>query len=325
MYYLGVDGGGTKTSFALMDGGGSILAAATKGNADMLRMGREIFRETLDSGVAQVCNAAGILRSEIAYSVFGITCLGDEIIEDIPIVEGIIREMMQSDSFLAINDVEVGWAGSLACQPGLHLVAGTGAIGYGVDNKGNAERSSGWGPEIGDEGSAFWLGLKLLSLFTRETDGREPKSGIYEMIRKEFRLNNNYELLQILYQDMKMKRESVAALSVLLHQLALAGESKAIRVFEEAANELGHVVKSLIYRLQFAEGVEIPVSYSGGVFKSGRFILEPLQRALEEYPVRLIQPCMQPVMGAALYAYKKLHPSADLSELIRTLQIQEGV
>lgn len=321
MFFLGVDGGGTKTSFALMDGNGIVKAMTTKGNADILRRGAEAVRAMLEDGISQVCQTAGINREAITYSVLGIPSLGDEIIEGIPKVEEMIRGVLRSERFLAVNDVEVGWAGSLACQPGIHLVAGTGAIGYGVDALGNKARSSGWGPELGDEGSAHWIGHKLLSLFSREADEREARTGIYDLVRKEFNLTNDFELFQVMSTDLN-RREAVAGLAVLLYQLAINGETKAIQVFEEAAKELSLTSISILRRLQFNDGEEIPVSYSGGVFKSGPYVLEPLQKLLTKFNAKLIQPRLEPVQGAVLYAYKLHNHVNDVSDIALKLQKQ---
>ncbi len=81
--------------------------------------------------------------------------------------EAMVGELVGGRDYQCVNDVEVGWAGSLACKPGLHMVAGTGSIGFGRDPQGCTARcGGGWGGEfIGDEGSAHWLGRKLLQLF----------------------------------------------------------------------------------------------------------------------------------------------------------------
>ena len=40
------------------------------------------------------------------------------------------------------------------------------------------------GPLIGDEASGYWIGLKLLNLFTKMRDGRLEKDSIYDLIKK---------------------------------------------------------------------------------------------------------------------------------------------
>ena len=62
------------------------------------------------------------------------------------------------------------------------------------------------------------------------------------------------------------------------------------------------IVKALLNKLQFMPEKEVSVSYSGGVFKAGEFILKPLKEFLSKERVKFNQPILQPVTGAALYA-----------------------
>ncbi len=77
----------------------------------------------------------------------------------------IIKQIFKNSKYEIANDAKVGWAGSLACKPGINIVSGTGSIAYGIDNNENSLRIGGWGPNIGDEGSAFWLGKKCFRNF----------------------------------------------------------------------------------------------------------------------------------------------------------------
>lgn len=64
-----------------------------------------------------------------------------------------------------ISDVELGlWAalGRAGAPMGVYLVAGTGSIALGRDDRGRLARAGGLGPRTGDEGSGFWLGREFL-------------------------------------------------------------------------------------------------------------------------------------------------------------------
>ncbi|HYB44654.1 MAG TPA: BadF/BadG/BcrA/BcrD ATPase family protein, partial [Candidatus Methylomirabilis sp.] len=62
----------------------------------------------------------------------------------------------------AISDVEAAHLGALGERPGILLLAGTGSIALGRDGRGRWARAGGWGPLLGDEGSAFWIGREWL-------------------------------------------------------------------------------------------------------------------------------------------------------------------
>lgn len=303
MYYLGVDGGGTRTEFILIDGEGRIISYRRKGPGNYLQIGRDKLQAVLSQGLAEVTKEAGISNSDITYAFFGLPVYG-EVEEAIPLLEGMVGDLLQSNCFRCGNDVEVGWAGSLACQPGINLVGGTGAIGFGKDKSGKTARAGGWGYYCGDEGSAYWLGRKLLSLFGKEADGRLEKTPLYQLVKEEFGLRNDFDLITVVYDELQMKRERIAELALLLYKAATEGDQEAITLYEEAAYEYSLIVKAIITKLSFAPEEKITVSYSGGVFKAGELILKPLQEFLSTEPVTLIPPILQPVTGAALYAWE---------------------
>lgn len=321
MFYLGVDGGGTKTTFVLINDRGQIISHTTKGSSYYIQIHFDNFQKVLAEGINEVCTRAGIKIHEINFAFFGLPAFG-EIAKDIPIIEAIIKDILKNQRFKCGNDVEAGWAGSLACRPGINLVAGTGSIGFGRDSFGNTARAGGWGEFCGDEGSAYWLGKRLISLFGKEADGREAKTPIYDIVRNHFGISRDFDLISIVYDVLKLKRDEIAKLALLVFQAAGQGDPKALALYHEAAYENSLTVKSLLHQLHFDRGSDIPVSYSGGVFKAGEFILAPLKKFLDEEPVRLITPALLPVTGAALYAMK-LNGQAVTEPLIEKLRKQE--
>ncbi len=299
VFYLGVDGGGTKTAFALVSPDGTIAAYAAKGTSHPDQIGMDGVRETLSAGVGDVCSQAGIKPQDIKYSFWGLPGLGENQ-EHVPLFEKIVNDILTTDNFRCGNDVEAGWAGSLACQPGVHLVAGTGAIGYGKDQSGSTARSSGWGELFGDEGSAYWLAVRLLGLFSKQSDYRLPRSPLYGLVKEALNLTHDLDLFGM--RDFLTKRDEVAKLAVIVHEAAQAGDENAVALFKDAAFEHSLTVKAIISQLNFADDEPISVSYSGGVFKSGEFILAPLREYLTPMNAELVQPKLTPTAGACLYA-----------------------
>jgi len=275
MVYLGLDGGGTKTAIVLINEAGNILSYIVKPSCHYIQIGLDGFHEILADGVKEVCKKTGKNISEIDYSFLGLPAYGENK-DDVPKLEAIVRDVLQSDCFKCGNDVEAGWAGSLACQPGINLVGGTGAIGFGRDSQGNSARASGWGYFCGDEGSAYWLGKQLISLFGKEADGREKKTPLYDIVRSNFNLKRDLDFISVVYDKLERKRDKIATLALLLYQAAEEGDERAIDLYRKAAYEHSLTVKALINKLDFSNEEEILVSYSGGVFKAGSYILKPL-------------------------------------------------
>ena len=325
LFYLGVDGGGTKTEFMIMDNDGNVLGFHKNSTCHYKQTSLENFKEVIKSGIYQVCKKANMNVKDIRYSVLGIPGYG-EIEDDISIIDEIVADILETDRFQCLNDAIVGWAGSLGCKPGINIVAGTGAIGYGMDTRGQSSRAGGWGHYCGDEGSAYWMGKKLIELFTKQSDGRIEKTPLYNIIGSKLKLENDFDLLSIVLDEYKMERNKIANLSLILYEAAKQGDLLAKEVFAQAAYEHYLVIKALVDNLDFGQREEILVSYSGGVFKSGDYVLSPLKDYLKEFNknIRLIGPLLMPISGATLYAYDKdyKHKNRNL-KIISKLQVFE--
>lgn len=322
MFYLGVDGGGTKTEFVLLDDGGRIRARTVKPASNYVQVGLEKAAGVFAAGIAEVCSLANTENRDIAYSFLGVPAFG-EVERDVPVLIEMVRGILQTDRFRCGNDVEAAWAGSLACRPGISLVAGTGAIGFGKDPAGNTARAGGWGHFYGDEGSANWLGKQLISLFSKEADGREPRTPLYEIVRSHFGLQRDLDLLSILLDQVRFERDAVAKLALLVYEAAQQGDEKALALYEAAALEHSATVRAVLRRLSFPAGEDVLVSYSGGVFRAGEYILAPLRRSLAGEPIKLVRPILRPATGAALYAME-LGGARPPAWLVEALQKQEA-
>ncbi|WP_432663275.1 BadF/BadG/BcrA/BcrD ATPase family protein [Wukongibacter baidiensis] len=305
MIFLGVDGGGTKTAFMLINEEGRILGYTVKGTCHYKQVGIDGFSRILKEGIEEGCNKAGINIDDISFSFLGLPGYG-EIVEDARNMEKEVKTALMSDRFRCGNDVEAGWAGSLACRPGINIVAGTGAIGVGINRNGKIARASGWGHICGDEGSAYWLGKKAIEIFGKESDGRLEKTPIYEIMRRELNIERDFDLISIVLDKYKVDRGKIAGLAEFVFKAAQEGDKYAIEVFEEAAYEHCLTIGSIIKQLDFSEEDELLVSYSGGVFKAGELVLDPLERYISglHKNIRIVKPVLKPITGSALYALK---------------------
>ncbi len=165
-YFLGIDGGGTKTTCAVGDES-RLLAEATAGPSNVVRVGEERARESLHQCVRQACAAAGIVPEEVSR-----TCLGGsgaaqpELAE---IVRRLLAEILPTPIDV-VGDMEIALDAAFDTGPGIVVIAGTGSIAYGRDRQGRTARAGGWGFAIGDEGSAHWIGRAVVSAVLRESD-----------------------------------------------------------------------------------------------------------------------------------------------------------
>lgn len=300
--FLGVDGGGTKTAFVLIDRAGRELARHEGGTSYHVEIGVERLHVVLQDGVRAVLKQAGASADDVLFAFFGLPAHGEDS-QIQPILDVIPEALLGHHRYACGNDMICGWAGSLAGEDGINIVAGTGSIGYG-ERQGLSARGGGWGEIFSDEGSAYWIAIQGLNAFSRMADGRLPRGPLHDLLVREFALKSDLDLCAHVYSRGASQRDRIAALSRLVAGAATHGDEAARRIFVEAGHELAEIVDAIRRRLEYGSEEQVNLSYSGGVFQSGELILEPFrQRLFDLSPTyRIILPRHSPAIGAAIYA-----------------------
>jgi N-acetylglucosamine kinase-like BadF-type ATPase len=298
--FLGIDGGGSKTHVVLVDRDGNLIASHLGPTSYHLEIGIDGLREVLRAGLAAVFGQAGVDGGAVTHAFFGLPAHG----EDSAVqgkLDALPEPLLGHRRYRCGNDMVCAWAGSLGGKDGINIVAGTGSIGYG-ERLGRSARAGGWGEVFGDEGSAYWIAVQGLNIFTRMSDGRLPKGPLHAAFRASLDLDADLDLCGKVMSA--PARGSIAALSQLVARAAQDGDVLATRIFEGAARELAAVAEAVRRALDFGPDDAVPVSYSGGVFNAGSLILDPLRRQLKERSgsYRLQPPIAGPSAGAAIYA-----------------------
>jgi len=322
-YYVGIDGGATKTAVCAAGIDGSSINDPSVNNLSFryANTSGSSWREHGTWKVAQnlkesVGNLMEAGRGEAAGIAMGLPCHGESAEGDKEL-EQAVSEVFAGIPLYFTNDVEVGWAGSMALAPGINIVAGTGAIAFGKDVHGQTARSGGWSEFFGDEGSCYWMGRKVMELFSKQADGRMPKDELYETVKREFSLQNDYSFIDLVHAKYTGYRKQVASLQFLAEKAALAGSPSAKALYEEAVLELCLLVDAIRGKLDF-EGKPMNVSYSGGLFKAGDLVLLQFSREIEKRGGKLILPCFTPVEGAMLLAFQLFCPD-NLPQILKIM------
>ncbi len=306
--YLGVDGGGTKTTFALVDRNGTIRAMYQGGCAYYYETGMEPLRAMINAGIQAVLRAAGLDVADLDYAFVGLPVHGED--ERTAELEDLPAGTLPRERYACGNDMVCGWAGSLAGADGINVVAGTGSICYG-EYAGRSARCGGWGELFSDEGSAYWIARLGLTLFSRMSDGRAPRGPLYDLIRERLGARQDLELTAWVQAEINQERSRFAALARVVRRAAELGDAQADAIFRQAAQELAELVTATRRALAIPDVGRVPVSYSGGVFAIGALVTAPFAAALEAAGghYTLTAPRFAPVIGAALYAARRSgHP-----------------
>jgi N-acetylglucosamine kinase-like BadF-type ATPase len=301
--YLGVDGGGTKTAFVLLDDTGRELGGVTGPSSYHLEHGLPHVEQVLVDGVAALAERTGVAAADIDYAFVAIPTYG-EASHEVAVLDALPARALGHDRYRCGNDVVAGWAGSLASADGINVVAGTGSITYG-ERAGASARAGGWGELFGDEGSGYWIGLEALIAFSRQSDGRLPRTSLHERIRDAVGVEADLDLIDVVLTQWGRSRGRIAALAPIVVAAADAGDGAAARILERAADHLVDLVEATRRELGFGADEAVPVSYSGGVFNA-EAVRTRFARTLEarSSAYELRTPRFSSHIGAALYAAK---------------------
>ena len=264
MLYLGVDSGGTKAAFLLTDETGRVVARHREPGCTALSGRKAGVQKMLENGLAAICEKARIEKNQIAMLGLGLCGFGEGE-ETVSETTQACAEAFFPNRFICDLDTYVGWAGSLLFEPGINIIAGTGSVVYGVARDGRTARAGGWGAGC-DEGSCSWLGQRLVEAFTKQADGRMPKTAIYGIFRSHYGITGRDEdFVMELNHEVVRGGKGLAQLQFLLHEAWLAGDAVADGIYRRGAAELFLGVETVAAKLQIPWS-ELKVSYSGGLF-----------------------------------------------------------
>lgn len=322
---LGMDGGGTKTDFVLIDREGRVAAQHRESGAYHLQIGVEGLREVMGRGLAAMFGKLAISGDAIEHAFFGLPAYGEDNSLQ-PRLDAMPAEFLGHRRYRCGNDMVSTWAGSLAGEDGIGIVAGTGSIGYG-ERAGRTARAGGWGEFFSDEGSAYWIAARGLNAFSRMADARISRGPLHGILVQAFGLTSDLELCAYLAGGEGPTRDRIASFCALVAQAADEGDEQARAIFEAAGAELAAIAASVRTSLDFRPGERVPLSYSGGVFETGERILAPFRRSLKDHSADfdLRKPLLPPSVGAALYAARDCGRPLDARAIARLRSHFESV
>ncbi len=291
-YYLGIDGGGTKTTCAVGDES-RLLAHAVAGPSNIVRVGESLARESLLQAVRQACQAAGIHPSQVAR-----TCVGGSGAARAQVAAAMQRCLAEiiSTPVDVVGDMEIALQAAFDDGPGVIVIAGTGSIAYGRNQDGNTARAGGWGFAIGDEGSAHWIGREAVRAVLRSSDVNAEKAGSSPLVAALYKAWGVTSLADLARAANSNPPPDFAALFP-----AAAGNSEdlALKVLTDAGRELSAIAAIVIGRL-FVEAGPVHVAVTGSVFRYAAQVREIFYHELRkaEPRVEVNLQIVDPVEGA---------------------------
>ena len=298
--FLGLDGGGTKTDAVLIDGCAHEVARATAGPSNYHSVGQETAQASLQAAVRHVLSRADLTWD--AVEAIGLGMAGVARPKDHQVVRELLARIAPLIYTVITHDAETALVGGTGRRYGAVLIAGTGAIAYGINARGETRRADGWGYLLGDKGSGYWIGREALRATARACDGRGPQTGLQNRIFDGLGLSACDELVSRVYAS-GLSVPEIAALAPSVQSTAEQGDPVARDILCRAGEGLGHSLCTVINGLDMDDQT-FQVVLLGGILSAEGLVREAVVAALQASApnATVIRPQHDAAFGAALLA-----------------------
>lgn len=299
---VGINGGATHTTLALVDGDLNILARVEIGPTNFHNVGLETTRDRLQQGIEELTRRVNVARTQIDGIGAALSGL-DRPVERTMFTQ-IFEAIVPGKPVVLDNDGVAALVAGAGRRFGVVTISGTGSICVGFNEQGKRARSGGWGYHI-DTGSGYAIGRETLGLIARSVDGTAPPTALVERVQKRLGMTLPDEIIAWIYAP-ERRIEEIATIAV--ETVALAEtDVVATGIILRAADALAADARNVAAQLGLG-GEPFPLVMSGSVF-----VHCPLLRDLFTSAVQTTLPHAAPILadrdadvGAALMAFEHL-------------------
>lgn len=298
-FYIGLDGGGTKTKCVVVDEKMNVLSELVGGPSNFLVFALDEVTQSLFNLITDSIKQADIDISGVESILLGTAGAGRR--EDAERLEK--NFMLKANElripikkFVVESDARVALEGAFSGNPGSIFIAGTGSIMFGKDSDGNIHRVGGFGRILGDEGSGFHIGRSGLTAVAKQFDGRGEKTKLSNLLKNKFNISNSKELILAIYKN----NFDTAAVAPLVIQAAEEGDDICTSIIQDEVDELLLHIKSMKKLIQEDK---LKISLIGGTITTDNFYARLFKKKVNIMRnVKLSEPEFDPAIGAALMA-----------------------
>lgn len=303
-YWIGIDGGGTKTLGVLLDEQQNIRAEVRGDSTNFNSVGDELARLHLRQVILGLLDKSGLSAAQIAGIGLGVSGVSRP--EDQQMVAAWVTDVLPGIPCLVENDALMALAAATDGELfGVVVVCGTGMIVIGVNRAGERRRAGGWGALLDERGSGFAIGSDALKAVASAEDGLGAPTLLTEAVLSHLHLTSPRELERWTYTDYDWAR--IAALAPLVSQCAVQGDTVSGTILEASAIALCRSVRVVAERLGMKDA-PFPCVFMGGNLTAGAPLIAWLTQLLhtEVHCAHIDTRQLSPAVGAALLAQRQM-------------------
>jgi glucosamine kinase len=275
-YFLGFDGGGTKTDCVLADAEGRVLDRAAAGPSNPVRTGYMKAWFSLSEAADAVLGRHKIRADHIRGICAGLGGAGRT---------GVARRVITffergypNAKVLVTTDLEIALEAAFGSGEGIILLAGTGSAAFGRDANGHTARAGGRGPWFSDEGSAFDIGRRAFQAVTFADEHRGPETTLSKRI---FAWHEARDWDALMEHIVKNPDGVFPKTFPLVAELGDAGDAVSRAILSAAAASLAQLADSVAKALAWRDS-DIPIARIGGVYGRSKYFDSAIETELKK-------------------------------------------
>lgn len=262
-YVLGFDGGGTKTDCVLIDESGAILARSRSGASNPTSFGVEASLAALSEAATRVLRAAGKSEADVAYIIAGVSGAGEPDMRWA--LQSGLKDRFPNAQISVTSDLVLS-LGATEESPSVVVIAGTGSAVLGKSPEFGFARAGGFGPVIGDPGSAYDIGRRAVAMCFQKHLNHDA----FPLCQKIL------ESLQWKFSELfdKARAQPGAVFPKVfpvVAETAETGDAAARTLLTSAAQDLRDQAREVIEKLKLVEA-NFFLAKTGGVFDGSAFL-----------------------------------------------------
>jgi N-acetylglucosamine kinase-like BadF-type ATPase len=304
--FLGFDAGGTKTDCTLIDSAGRLLGEARGGGANPMRAGFARACDVLGEIAQRVLADSGRNAENIRGICAGIAGAGRPRVARR--MKSYFTHAFPHAEVRVVTDIELALTAAAEEGPVVVIIAGTGSAVGGRNAAGQVARAGGWGPWIGDDGSAYDVGRRAVKAALAARDGVGPATTLGDKLL----LAQETHDWQVVIGRIAKRPDSVfPPLFPLVTAAAVAGDVVAQEILAHAGSLLATLAGRVVTSLNL-QNESFLIAKSGGVFSEPSQLESVLSAELFRVaPKARIEPLrVPPARAAAELARKSVAASA---------------
>ncbi|MCR5264755.1 MAG: hypothetical protein K6D94_12830 [Clostridiales bacterium] len=256
-YYLGIDGGGSKTTAVLCDSRSREISRFVGKELNYNSIGLASARENLKEITEAVLSGIGVMPDAVCIGLSALSERADESIVK-EFCGGILpceRVLLDSDLFIALEAMETDGPAAVA-------IAGTGSMVAGRLADGKIIHTGGFGHILGDEGSGYILALEAIRAAVRGAERSGPQTLLSEALFSHFGVKTADDLIGLFY-DPPIDRKRLASFAPEVFRCSHDGDGVASQVVSNQVMLFADTARALLRQLPPGT----PLGLWGGVFE----------------------------------------------------------